>query len=376
MDQAMAWLGTVPTAPPAHHLYWPPARATAPARAAAPSAASTTPRVALIDISRGLFLFWMLTAHALSLAGARNTSPLALLIPPTGTWLSERFVVLTGFTIAWVFGARLLQPAASGWPLYRRALQIGSIAVLTNVLSRAVVDAAGGQLSWSSIAATLLMQREWSISWILLPTTVLLALSPWLLRAGRVVGPANLLIGATALGLVLQGVLHPVLTESSIWFVQQGFYLEPGRLITATSLGIWGLALALWARRFPMISFAAAFSVASVGLMVADSWVGLPAFAGAVSRFGVFFGVGLLATVLPMPAVFAGSLSLIGRNALLVFVSHRFYMQAEARLLNGAVTPETAGAVMSLVTLALILATCYVRESHRGLSSALKRVGL
>jgi len=51
-------------------------------------------------------------------------------------------------------------------------------------------------------------------------------------------------------------------------------------------------------------------------------------------------------------------------------------MQAQALALVGRVDPETAGGVLTVVTVGLILATCAIRESHGGLSTALKRVGL
>lgn len=335
-----------------------------------------TPRFVLLDASRGLFLFWMIVAHALGLAAVNRDSVLAYLVPPAGSWLSERFVVLSGFTVAWVFGERILRPGASGWKLYRRGLQIGSIAFLSNLVSRLIVDAVEGCLTRASVFETVTLQREWSISWILLPTTLLLLVSPWILRLGRLVGPLRLLALTTIGGLLVHGWLQGPLIAWSLSTRAAGVHLDPASLVTILTLGLWGLALALWARRFDLTWFVTGLAVTCVGLMSIDALWPLPGFVSAVSRFGVFFGVGLLVTVLPLPGQLARALALLGRNALLVFVSHRLLMQLECRLLGQLVSPSALALLMTATVLAGMLICCHVRESlPPRLAAAVKAVG-
>ncbi len=381
MDQALQFLtADALTAHPATVIAFRPLRAQT--RVGVPdvlapgvAAPRASGRVAEIDQTRGLFVLWMVIAHALFLADVRRSSPLAALIPPPGTF-SDCFVVLSGFTIAWVFAARVLQDGQGARTLYRRGLQVGLVALGSNLASHVFMDASRGALAWASVSDTLLLRREWSLSWILVPTSALLLLSPWLVRVGNALGSLRFLALATIAGWLVFGPVWAPLNDWSASVTSAGVHFPPGRLVTGLALGTWGLAVALWARRFSLAPFAAGFAALSAAALLAGLIAPLPLFANAAARFGLFFGGALSLAVLPLPSFVPATCRLLGRNALLVFVAHRLYLQVQARAILGHVSPEAAGTVMTVAGLTLILATCHLRESHRGLSAALKRVGL
>src|SRR5437870_1279402 len=80
----------------------PPVLVSEPARARGGSAA-TRPRIPVLDQARGLFLLWMLTAHALTLAGVPRAHWLQMLRPYG--WSTFCFVMLIGWRIAISDGA-------------------------------------------------------------------------------------------------------------------------------------------------------------------------------------------------------------------------------------------------------------------------------
>ena len=337
---------------------------------------NATGRVALIDGARGLFLFWMVTAHALGLAGVRDTSPLAFLIPPQSAWLSERFVVLSGFTVAWVFAERALAARAVARRLWKRAGQLAVIAYLSNAASACALDLLGGTLTPETLGGVLRLDRPWSISWVLLPTVVLLLLAPAVLEAAKRVGATGLFASATILGLLFHGPARFVLEALERNAVGAALHLDLGRLFGIVLVGLWGLTLALVVRRVRLLAFAEVYAVSSVAVFAAGYYFHVTPFVGIVSRFGLLLGVAALIFVAPGTALVRATLQLLGRNALLVFIGHRLLEQTQRHALARVLGPEATAAAVTATTLAILFAVCHYRESHAALSTRLKRVGL
>src|SRR5688572_29510190 len=142
-------------------------------------AAHAASRLGLIDELRGLYLTWMICAHAMTLAVLPAAHPLQLLRPRG--WATTGFLMLTGFALAVSHAPRGLS-ASLAQRLYRRSVQIAIIAVVSNIaflLLRALVN---GGWSAEEALAIVSLRTTWSISAILLPTAALLAMAPWLLR--------------------------------------------------------------------------------------------------------------------------------------------------------------------------------------------------
>jgi hypothetical protein len=284
-------------------------------------------------------------------------------------------VVLSGFTVAWVFAAMTLSPSRLARKLWRRAAQIGGVAYATNIVSAVALDAMGGHLSAASVVAPALLARPWSISWVLLPTTALLLLAPGvLLLAGRV-GAQRLFVSATVLGLVMHGPGSAVMKAASISTLPIVTHLNLGTLVGIVVLGVWGLTLALVVRRHSITAFAAVYAGLSVAVMALDSVIDVPQFVSIVSRFGAFLGVATVLFATPGLRIVRGPLELLGRNALLVFVAHRFLEQAENAVLGRVVSAEAAGVIVAVTAVATMLWMCRYKEAHPALATRLKTVG-
>jgi hypothetical protein len=183
--------------------------------------------------------------------------------------------------------------------------------------------------------------------------------APAVVRLANRVGRARLLALFTLAGLVL-----PIWMEGVFASLNHQTALAL-RVLTLTGVGVWCLALAHWARRIDLTVSAAVLSVLAMVLMVIEQVQPLPLLPWAVSRFGMFVGIGLLLTVLPLPSLVGRGLTLLGRNALLVFIAHRLVMHLFAWRLadSSSMTPDTQSTVLTAATLAAMLAMCVVREA-------------
>jgi hypothetical protein len=342
------------------------------------------PRVKVIDGARGLFVSWMIVAHALTLAGIAEDHLLQMLRPRG--WATTCFIALTGFSLGVLVEWSPADGRARSWRLRRRALQIGVAAYLSNVLYRAGEAALDGHLSAAYLLRLATFREAWSISAILLPTSLFLAASPALLRATAGLSPVRLFALATGAMCLFDLAQHGVPTagwvaEVNGWLFRSGgnfhfpialyvlyatWSYALGRLVKAAhgSRGTWPLlltaAIGLLAPQEPL---AGLFALRPPFLRVAGRFVVGIQLAALLQRAGRLVPVG-------------DFLSTLGQAALLVFLLHRVVLQILHRLLPASLQP----ALLALALMASTLAACYLiaagRQRCPRFAAALQRLGL
>jgi len=341
-------------------------------------------RVRVIDGARGLFVAWMIVAHALTLAGIGDQHPLQWLRPRG--WATTCFVTLTGFSLGVLVEWSPAGGAVWARRLWRRALQIGAAAYLSNLLSGSLVAALEGRLSARYLPRLLAGGEPWSISAILLPTSLFLAASPAVLRAAARTSPGRLFGLVTAGLCVLDAAqrLAPATGwagEVNAWLFRSGgpfqfpillyslyavWGLALGRLLRARrgAPASWGLLLAgaagLTALRAPL---EAAFALHVPSLQVA-------------SRFVLGLQIAALLQWAERRVPVNRFLSAMGQGALLVFLLHRPLLHVLHRLLHGVQPPAGRALLVIASTLAASYLIAAGRQRHPRLAAALRRYGL
>lgn len=333
-------------------------------------------RVQLIDGARGLFVFWMVTAHGLGLAGVYATSWLGYLLPPDSIRLSERFVFLSGFTIAWVAGTTLRSAREVTLNLWRRGLQLVVLAYLSNILSAASLAVLQGTSVRDAGLEGILAERPWSISWTLLPTAILLSIAPVSILVWRWMGTGALLTLTATVTLLAGGPATILLTALESHPSPAVSHLQAGDLLRTMGIGAWTLALGLCARGTPILAFVTALACAGATGLCIESVLGLPAFAAAMCRIGLLMGGVALLYGLPLPGAVREPFELLGRNALLVFMAHRFIEQVLTTALRARAHPEIVATVTTATTLLALVLMARTRESSPMLSRRLGAIGL
>ncbi len=344
---------------------------------AAPEIVFAKPRVELIDISRGLFLFWMVVVHSLQLTGMRSESMLAYLIPPPDIWLSDRFVLLSGMTLA-LSASAALDAGFAGFirRFWTRAFQIAAIAYLTNVLALVARDIVQLTFTAHSLVAALTLQREWTISSTLLPIVLLLLAVPAMFQCARRVPPGAILAVVTFAGLLVADPGNRFIQALNESAISSALHLSLGRVVLVAVLGAWTLAFGMATRHLHPLRTATWLSVVGVGALLASYVVSLPSFALYLAKFGSFLGAGVLLIVMPVPEWLRARLMMLGQNGLLVFVGYRILLQSQLLLWPALVDLEYAALLTIAITLAALIVLCSIRQRRPAFSAALKRIGL
>lgn len=341
----------------------------------------TLNRVEHIDLARGLFVVWMVTAHGLTLAGIPTDHWLQWLRPKG--WATVGFVMLSGYLLGAVYGARPGLPDGLQRRLLRRAVQLAAIAYLSNLAAKVLEAWLGGREVPVYALRVATFQEPWSISGVLVPIALALLVGYAALRVLRETGAW---VGFGALTLLNVGLHSTRLVDPSV----------------APSLGLVSRLLDYsWPFSFPVVEFLlAALWALSLGLVysrsrlasrptlrwivtgtalgivvVANQWQ-VP-FSPIAFRFYVSLAAAQALSELPQLAEpLRAVLRVMGQAALAVFIGHRPIMQLLHMTSRHRMPDrETEALVLISVGLSGCLALAYARSRSPVVSRVLQRVG-
>jgi len=340
--------------------------------------------VAFIDVSRGIFLIWMITAHALWLAKIPQSNALFYLRPPG--WATTCFIMLSGLSIAIVF----LDPNRSFKKvrnrLLSRAVEIGSIAYISNLIFRTVQIEIEGTLFFSTVVDILTFQYPWSISAILIPVFIVLLLAPFLIKISHGLSPWVLFACGTLIALSYTVIerITPAAIQETLWF--QICFLNPNPLnffplYRFSSLGIWCFALGVLLHEgiLKQESWKIITPVCFLFLLscnfIPNFKACLPSSIIFANHFLISIGFAMLIANLQNLIFLKKLLSLIGRSSLLVFIIHRPLLQAQNFLLMDKDSPETLFGILLIITICTCVMICWMKEHYPDLGKKLKMIG-
>lgn len=337
----------------------------------------------------------MTSSHALTLAAVPTTSFWSSTYWLPRDWATWSFVILSGFTAASVL-PWLQDPRRTRAIVHRRAAQLIAIMCASNALFQAARAALSSV--WSEMAtATWWVDvfssgSSYSLSGVLLPTSVLLIVSPLLFWGYTKLGWRGLVILVVAATLASWWTLRQIdargITDAHTlrFFFRTGLGGFP--VLPLAALGALGFCLGL--RRELLTDRWLGIRVVAVIALLATidalpATHARPIFVRDVIVCMLHFLVTLhLALLLIRPghgaiasAIGARSLGLIGQYSLFSFLAHRAIMQVMAATLPAASQPSTllyfeyfAG------TMLLVWMLCWWRAQAPTVSSRLKALGL
>jgi hypothetical protein len=326
-------------------------------------------RIQFIDITRGMLIYWMMVAHALSLSEVDSSSLLNYLRPRG--WASSNFIILSGFSLAVVFLGRSLSGQVLKARLGKRALQLLAWAIATELLSRFFTGFLLASNEQFSLKALLDPFRTWSISAFLLPVFVLFGLAS-LLAPYLKSPPIIPYLGITFIATLLIGE-HIIPLERMVASINEVLSI---RTIFLTSFAFFGVGAGLLFKCFRMPIFLSCLGFIGITIVVLSYFYQFPAAIHIGATFCVTLSGCKLLQTIPKAGALKYILGLMGRSALLIFIAHRLVMQTIEKLAAHALKGSSLFFLLMLSTLFILISICYVKEHSPWMRASLKRVGL
>jgi hypothetical protein len=328
-------------------------------------------RIDFIDVARGLFIFWMISGHSLILSHVPIDSYLQH-IRPSG-WATISFIMLSGMSVAMVFSDKNRSFDKSRKRLKGRAIEIGSIAYISNALFQSVQVYLDGYLTPDIFIRILTFRFPWTISSILIPVFFLLLLAPFLIRLSFRLSHWSLLIIFTLANLAVPGIrqLMPGIFNHIIIY----------QLITLVLLAIWSFGLGVFFKKqvLQVSSWRVIMPISFCFLVAINLFPNIrtfiPNFFININEFVFGLGIAFIFASLKILVPFKYVLSVLGRSSLLVFIIHRPMIHALIILgSDKAGTAEFGAFIMTIVFIACVV-MCLIKENNPKISKGLKRIG-
>jgi hypothetical protein len=332
-------------------------------------------RIAVIDTTRGILFLLMTSTHALTLANVAETSILKSGYWLPSGWATTSFIMLSGYTIAFVYPWQSGDYRVIRKRLYRRAKQILLVMFVSNIVMLSVHYMVAGRtallldLHWWLGLFT--FRTEYSISAILLPTALLLLVATELYLLCDTIG-TTLFTSMVAAGVfiiweVTDGRHLPTLyiTEMLFFTGISGFLVVP-----LLSLGVFGLTSGILVKHYVGISTGAKFVAILVAILFLTALVehisgitnrGLI----CITRFYILFLIGACASSLKARCRALAFLSTIGKYALFSFVAHRLVLEGGLflfEILPVKISPPVLYVALAVTTLLIITLLCEWRD--------------
>jgi hypothetical protein len=325
-------------------------------------------RVLYVDVTRGLLIYWMVVAHALTLTDIGRDSWLFYLRPPG--WSTHSFVMLSGFSIATILVGRGLSGAELRHRLGRRAWQLTFVTLGSELASRLLGCVLRGD-GWNRVFDP---TAPWSISAILLPTIVVFAALAMTAPHFRAPRPLQFILTFLVLGLLVEW-LGPVSADLGMgWMHDRRMLGFP--ILSFVVVGFVGFGLGLLAKPFDQVWFLGGSATLGAVLFALHSRrLATDPLTYMVSTFLLSLGLGGALSSGAAPAFVKYWLALVGRSALLVFVLHRFFLQFGARTLGEALPKGFRFAVLLVVALAILTGICLAKERFARVRDFLRPLG-
>ncbi len=329
--------------------------------------ASKNNRLAYVDFMRGWMICLVVIAHCFGQSAMQQDSWLWNL-NPTG-WATKVFVMLTGFSALVILRADRKENANR---IYRRALQVALIALISNMLSVMLT-----KVSITAAIDSLLFRLPWTISQFLIPTALILAISPSVARLCHRFGSGHIVLVCVVVwfgsdwlawyyGENLTGLAELALHGNAIISLPILHYVLAGMSVQALAAWLADCASEKDTQSLKLFSLSS-FGIGTavlIGDMYWNDWIGdidhLLNAAVALSRFVVFLHLSLwicrAAEIGSDWALkLAGFIKPIGQSALLIFIGHRPVVHAVGALVNDWSRFELAKLVFLIVWVFVIL---------------------
>lgn len=343
-------------------------------------------RVEFVDVTRGLLFLLMASTHALTLAGVSKGSFFwGQFWLPNG-WATTSFIMLSGLTIPIVYRWKDREFSAIKAKVHRRAKEILLVMFFSNVVMLILKMLVQGRLDdtlnvewWLGLVT---LHTPYSISAILIPTGLLMYLSPYLVKLESKVGWG--LFGLTSLGVLFSfWSIKIAFSESSNRVFQLLFTEGVGGfpVLPFIGLGVVGMSVGFFIIKKYPANHIAGILIASAALIVAQNTLvyitdvdvsGLK----AVSRFSILCCAGILLASIKTFGFLKSYFSLIGKFALFSFLFHRVILQVVTVFLSNVpiIMPnEVKYIVLLSATMVLIGCLCLLRQRVAWLDVQLKR---
>lgn len=328
---------------------------------------SATGRIDVFDQLRGLLLFWMVLGHAYHLTGRPASFPLDYLRLGAAT---DSFVMLTGFVIAWIYTPR---PSSSSYQrsLIRRTLFVLAVAYASNLVFALARDFANREASLDNLIKMATFQRTWTISSILVATSLTIVASVALLSCVKKWSATAVLLCST---LALVGVHSFRFLElpPSIWLDGVMDRTVFGHsLIDLTIASAWAFSMAAWlSERRSAPKIWAAVILGSITCYAVSRWHFVPETVCAIARPPSQFLVSLwVVSLIGIWMPFVGSaLSVPGRHSLLVFLLHRVVLQAVVFVAGQYLIGAVGASILVVVTSSVCWLAAYSVDPLRNSS--------
>lgn len=334
----------------------------------------------------------MANTHALDLAGVAKDHWLRSDIWLPNGWATVVFVVLSGYGVGYIYSVRLPESVRNA-ALRRRAREILAVMFGSNYAFAALRQYAGGETSvltdiewWLGFFT---MESPWTISGVLLPTTLVLLVAPSVMRLFRF-GPWLTLFAILSAQVVV-GALTTEARQSS-WasdsivrfLLLDGFGGFPVlSFLNNGMLGIWvGLAhrteLLRWRTILGILAALQLIAYISTFLPPLPILSVMRSTIGPVGKFGWIF---VIANLLTFSAPIGKVLALIGRFALGSFVMHRVFLQALSIVLgyygSTLFVPGIVRYGLLLAgTLILTWVLCFTRQEWRWVDAPFRKFAM
>jgi hypothetical protein len=342
-------------------------------------------RIRYIDVCRGLLFLFMTSSHAIGLLGMSPEHWIAAHGLPRG-WASVCFICLSGFSVGLLFFPKVGNPktnrhlVARGWHLIV-VMFFSNILMLT---SKFLLEGRSHVLrdpSWWIGLVTL--RTTYSISSILLPTAVLLLVSPFLLRAIRRYSPWRPLVVLIAASLFLHLITATMLKPSALpYHIRLLFYLGNGFFPVVPMVIHGGISMivgVLWNDRRAAIGIVAPLGFVPVHFLKTK-------FLACAIIFNALSGPAELVimlyasmAVLHVPVIrgVARFFGVIGQFSLCSFILHRIAIQVVRAMMirTGVEVPqEVEYALLVGLTMGCLWLVCEIRIKFPSVDALLKKM--
>ena len=347
-------------------------------------------RIGFIDLTRGILFLLMTNTHAKNLAGVpENTFWYSGWWLPGG-WATTSFIVLSGFSIGYIFDWRNSTKRINR-KLLRRSREIFLVMFFSNIMMLFFSLLLKGQLSdmtalkwWIGLIT---FHTPYSISAILIPTSLLLIIAPALLALENKI-PFSLLV--ISLGTVIWATFQRIELEtkeftdhiSNIFFLGKESQFP---ILLFLTYGMIGLALGTLFQKVKkygaiiIASFIILFLIITAYNVPEDSgFLELARFSTTpFARFGIILIIGFLLDKYEIIVV-SKNLRIIGMFMLFSFIIHRIILQLFHSII--LILYPTLNFTIEYFTLLIsgmlsIGVLCYLRR-YKKFNDGLKRIYL
>jgi hypothetical protein len=303
--------------------------------------------------------------------------------------VTESFVMLTGLAVALIYDNPRRDLTNSSQRILRRAFKLAGVAYSSNVVLSLARESLHGNVTFDHFVEINLGLAPWTISSVLLGTTLTLLAMPFFLALAQAVQPRLLLLITFALGLAgtivkdFAGQFAEATNWVTVLFVNGGVLGFPIGLLCG--LGIWTFGLGIFFTRHKDHDFVWKALVVLSFLIYCrfDQWSGLSSFVpywprhfiATTSQFVLLLAIAMTFCRIPTAGIRSFA-ALLGRSSLLVFLAHRIVMQIHFLLLEEVLSGSALSLTCMIGTITICGSLCWARERFKALSLALESIGM